>query len=179
MKMFLQPLSDSEILALYHPRQPPDDPEGVVNPQDGAKDREVPEEECNPDPTINATKFLAGHSPKDAEDVTSGREDATNKVEKSIDASDDKIVLGTEIKDFPIEPLHVNKTEDSEETHQYKEDLTKQTANEVLDKDIVPPVQKESTTFDDPVSDCSMVEMVHNQSAATEDLVSKKKSSED
>jgi len=126
LKMFLRPLSDAEILALYHPPQPPDEP--VVNPEERAN--EVSEAaERNQDPTINATKFLAGHPPKDSEEVSGAGKD---KVDNSMEVADDKIEADREsqTKQVDIELAPADKTEEAiapaEKTQHEKEEITNQ-----------------------------------------------------
>ena len=182
MKMFLRPLSDAEILALYHPPQPPDEPdEPVVNPEERAN--EVSEAaERNQDPTINATKFLAGHPPKDSEEEVSSA--VKDKVGNSMEVADDKIEADREsqTKQVDIELAPADKTDEAiapaEKTQHEKEEITNQPEDDVLKKDTLPlPTNTETSSSTDSTSkekpSDDVVEIV------TEDSVSEGKPAED
>ena len=133
LKMFLRPLSDAEILALYHPRQPPDERGGGGNVEPSETYETA---ERNMDPTINATKFLAGHPAKDCVMVTSGEEDNINKGTKSPEeTSGDKLEPSkdgqSEIVAIELTPAEADvQAEKRENLEEYVE---KKTANEPLE----------------------------------------------
>ena len=95
LKMFLSPLSDTDILALYCPT-PSEAPKGGTS--------------CGHDPTIEATKFLAGHSTEESPVLTSSLKESPP--EKVMEEESEE--LQTEKTGSESNPLKVTQEESNQ-----------------------------------------------------------------